>query len=92
MVALYQENDERQYHHLIERFELVSMRQSKVKEELIEKQAHREQVTIFLKELENLELITKFDEDLWYSLLDYITIYDKETLLIVFKDGTEIRG
>lgn len=91
-VALDQEDYERKYNHLVERFELVSMRQSKIKEELIEKQAHREQVTIFLKELENLELITKFDEDLWYSLLDYITIYDKETFLIVFKDGTEIRG
>ncbi|GAX47917.1 recombinase family protein [Pseudolactococcus reticulitermitis] len=89
-VALNQEDYERQYNHLVEKFELVSMRQNKIKEELIEKKVHKNQVEKFLKALENLDLITKFDEDLWCSLLEHITIYDKGQI-IRFKDGTEIR-
>ncbi|GHU39407.1 hypothetical protein FACS1894192_12720 [Bacilli bacterium] len=91
-VALNQEDYERQYNHLVEKFELVSMRQNKIKEELIEKKVHKKQVEKFLKALDKLDLITNFDEDLWCSLLEHITIYDKGQIIITFKDGTEIKG
>ena len=37
------------------------------------------------------ELLTDFDEDLWYSLIEYVTVFDKEDIRFTFKDGTEIK-
>jgi hypothetical protein len=31
-----------------------------------------------------------FDERLWCSLVDFITVYSKEDIRVTFKDGTEI--
>jgi site-specific DNA recombinase len=37
------------------------------------------------------ELVTEFDEDLWYSLIEYVTVFCKEDVRFTFKDGTEIK-
>ena len=37
------------------------------------------------------ELVTGFDEDLWYSLIEYVTVFNKEDIRFTFKDGTEIK-
>lgn len=45
----------------------------------------------FMKTLDGIDgKITKFDEDLWSGLLDYILIKDKGQYIVVFKNGTEI--
>ena len=45
----------------------------------------------FIKSLDGIEgEITKFDEDLWSGLLDYILVKDKEHYTVVFKNGTEV--
>ena len=45
----------------------------------------------FIKELREQQLIEKFDERLWGSLVDFITVYSKENIRVTFKDGTEIK-
>lgn len=45
----------------------------------------------FLAEPDKLEIVTEFHEDTWYALLDYVTVYDKEDIRFIFKDGTDIR-
>lgn len=37
------------------------------------------------------KLVTEFDEDLWYSLIEYVTVFEKEDIRFTFKDGTEIK-
>ncbi len=45
----------------------------------------------FIKNLDGINgEITKFDEDLWSGLLDYILVKDKEHYTVVFKNGTEV--
>ncbi|MCI5723755.1 MAG: hypothetical protein MR283_07075 [Erysipelotrichaceae bacterium] len=45
----------------------------------------------FIKSLDGIEgEITKFDEDLWSGLFDYILVKDKEHYTVVFKNGTEV--
>ena len=45
------------------------------------------------KELEKQDgLCTEFDESLWISLVDYVTVFNKEDVRFTFKDGTEIRA
>lgn len=31
-----------------------------------------------------------FDEGLWGTLIDFMTVYNKEDISVTFKDGTEI--
>ena len=46
----------------------------------------------FLSELNKQEgLLSEFDEDLWYSLVEFVTVFNKEKIIFTFKDGTEIR-
>jgi hypothetical protein len=46
----------------------------------------------FSKELRKQENILKeFDEGLWGSLVDFMTVHSKENIEVTFKDGTTIR-
>lgn len=38
------------------------------------------------------DLLTEFEEKLWFSLVDYATVYNKEDVRLTFKDSTEIHG
>lgn len=67
-------------------------RLNKVSQGITEKQAHREKIEMFLAGLQKQEdLVTEFEEDLWYSLIEYVTVFDKEDVRFTFKDGTEIK-
>lgn len=64
----------------------------KGKPSIQEKQIQREKIEIFLTELNEQEgLLTEFDEELWYSLVAYITVFSKEEIVFTFQDGTEIK-
>ncbi len=36
-------------------------------------------------------VVTEFDENLWYSLVDFVKVFNKEDVRFTFKDGTEIK-
>jgi hypothetical protein len=38
------------------------------------------------------ELLTDFDERLWYSLVDFATVLGADDVRFAFKDGSEIRA
>lgn len=59
---------------------------------LQKKQAHREKIELFLDGLQKQkELVAEFNEDLWYSLIEYVAVFEKEDIRFNFKDGTEIK-
>ena len=35
--------------------------------------------------------LTEFDEGLWGTLVDFMTVYSKGDISVTFKDGTEIK-
>ena len=37
-------------------------------------------------------ILADFDDRLWFSLVDYATVYGAEYVRFTFKDGTEIRA
>ena len=56
------------------------------------KQAKREAVERFLAGLERQGgVVTEFDEEQWYSLVDFVTVFNKEDIRFTFRDGTEIK-
>ena len=36
------------------------------------------------------ELVTEFDEELWYSTVDFVTVYEDKRMVFTFRDGNEI--
>ena len=56
-----------------------------------ERQAKAERLEAFAEALESQsKRLTEFDEGLWGTLVDFMTVYSKEDISVTFKDGTEI--
>ncbi len=91
-VALNQEEYQARYNSLVDRFEKAKAQLEAVSMEITEKQARREMAEQCLAEITKQEgVISEFDEDLWYALVDYVTVFNKENVRFTFKDGTEIK-
>ena len=91
-VALDQAEYQARYNGLAERFDRTKARLDEVSNAITEKQAKKEQIERFLAELERQDgVATKFDEEQWYSLVDFVTVFNKEDIRFTFKDGTEIK-
>lgn len=91
-VALDQTEYQTRYDGLTERFDRTKARLDEVGNVITEKQAKKEQIERFLAELERQDgLAIEFDENLWYSLVDFVTVFNKEDVRFTFKDGTEIK-
>ena len=91
-VALDQTEYQARYYGLAERFDWTKARLDEVGNAITEKQAKKEQIERFLVELERQDgVVTEFDENLWYSLVDFVKVFNKEDVRFTFKDGTEIK-
>ena len=91
-VAQDQEEYQQHYEKLVQRFDNAKERLAKVDELITEKNARREMTEMFLETLQRQEeFLTEFDEKLWYSLVDHVTVYSISDVRFTFKDGTEIQ-
>ena len=87
-----QKEYQKRYTGLTTRLDNVQVRLDEVSQGITEKQAHREKIELFLDGLQKQkELVIEFDEDLWYSLIEYVTVFSKEDIRFTFKNGTEIK-
>ncbi|MDD4112752.1 MAG: hypothetical protein PHC56_06940 [Herbinix sp.] len=60
---------------------------------IAKKKAKAEILKGFIKRLQKQErLIDEFDKSLWSSLVEFITVNNKEDIRITFKDGMEIKA
>ena len=88
-----QEDYQKRYDALVEKHEKIKKEYDKITTRISSKLAQREQ---FKKVLETLEeqdgAISEFDEGLWCSLVDHVTVYGKEDVKFTFKNGIEIKA
>ncbi len=91
-IAQNQDEYQKRYDELARRFDDVESKLKKVDEAIASKQAHREMVEQFLSELAKQDIVTEFTEDLWYSMVDFVTVYSKDDIRVTFQNGTEIRA
>ncbi|MCD8111137.1 MAG: recombinase family protein [Clostridiales bacterium] len=90
MTALDQAEYQKHYDALTERYNNTKERLDTVTAEIDQKELTRAALTDFQKALgSRQQLLTKFDEEAWYTLVDYATVYSKEDIRFTFKDGTE---
>ena len=91
-MAQNQDEYNKRYNSLVERYEKQKEEYDGVCNEISEKDGKYEQLGRFITVLKDQkELITEFDEALWSSLAEKIIVKSKEDVTIVFKDGTEIK-
>ena len=90
-LAQNQEEYQKRYDGLVERYEKVKSRYDAIAESIEEKQAHYEKLGIFIQTLEEHgEPITEFDAGMWGCMVDFITVDRDKNMTVTFKDGSEI--
>lgn len=86
--AIFEEKD-----GLAGRFNRAKARLPEVSQAITERQAKREKIGRFVSCLEQMDgPLTAFNEDDWYSLVDYATVYSREDIRFTFKNGMEIKA
>jgi hypothetical protein len=92
-VAQNQDEYNKRYNGLVERYEKLKAQYEKICTEISERDARYEQMGRFITVLnEQDDVITEFDDALWGSLVDKLVIHSKEDVDVVFKDGTELKA
>ena len=90
--VIRQEEYNQRYEGLVARFETAKARLSEIDGLRREKKARRDIVEAFFDVLEKQgELITEFDELLWYSLVKNMMVHSGGNVSFIFKDGTTIK-
>ena len=77
----------------LERYEKLKKEYDNACAVISEKDAKYEQMGRFITVLnDQSEFISEFDEALWGSLVEKIVVKSKDDVMVVFKDGTEIKA
>ena len=79
------------YNALAERYKATKEKLDAIQQEISERTIKREKIEIFLKQLSKAnELLTEFDEGLWNTMLDSMTVYSYDKVVFLFKDGSKV--
>jgi len=89
--ALDQDEYRQRYEGLVARYETASARIGEIETLRLERSAKRANITRFLQSLVQYgDMVTEFDEELWYITADSVTVYDDGRLVVTFRDGSEV--
>ena len=76
-----------------DRLDVAESRLEELQHELEDLRLRKVEMKEYMRQLtEQKKLVTEFDEDLWYSLVDFMTVVDHDEIWVTFKDGTRIRA
>ena len=91
-MALDQNEYERRYANLTERYNTIKSEYDKISEQIESKKAQRELFKGFIRALEKQgALVEEFDEGLWSSLVKEVVVNGKDDIRFIFKNGFEIK-
>ncbi|MBQ7477541.1 MAG: recombinase family protein, partial [Selenomonadaceae bacterium] len=90
-IAQDQEEYQKRYNGLVERYEKAKARFDEVTETIAQRSAKSERLAGFIRTLEaQEEPVAEFDERLWGCMVDYMTAGADGCMTVVFRDGTGI--
>jgi len=76
---------------LVARFNAATARLAEVDAERNQRRRKQSNITRFLRILKKQEnLVTEFDDELWYITVDKVLVHAGGRLSVVFKDGAEV--
>lgn len=82
---------QKHYDRLVERYDAAKARYDEVTRTITEKEAQSERLASFIKVLKAQDgVIAKFDERLWSSMVDFVTVGRDKGMVVTFRDRTEI--
>ena len=91
-VALDQDEYEKRYKQLTERYEKAKAKYDGISEQIEQKKAKRELFRGFIRTLEKQDgLIKEFDAGIWSSLVQEVIVKAKDDITFRFKNGFEVR-
>ena len=91
-ISIRPEIYEEKYRSLVERYETAKEKLDGYQAELSARMIKRERIEAFLRELESKKgLITEFDEGLWNTMVESMTVYAYDKIVFQFKDGTKVK-
>ena len=91
-IAQNQTEYQKRYDELVSRYDAVKAEHDEVSQSILAKRTTEEMLDAFEKTLKGRESsLMEFDEGLWGTLVDYMTVYGRGDIGVTFKDGTEIR-
>ena len=90
-VAQSQDEYDRKYAALYGKYEQKLVRADEIAAEIKEHEVLGLKIDGFIEEFSNLEAgNSEFDENLWAGIVDYLTVYTKDKVVINFVGGIEI--
>ena len=91
-IAQNQEEYQRHYDGLVARYDAAKARLDEVTEAVSAKETQSERLAVFINKLKvQTEPVTEFDEQLWASMVDYVTVGADKGMTVVFRDGTKVK-
>ncbi len=90
-IAQDQGEYQERYNGLVERYDTSKARYDEVARPITEKEAQNERLAGFIKILKAQDgVIAEFDERLWSSMVDFVTVGRNKEMAMTFRDGTKI--
>jgi site-specific DNA recombinase len=82
---------ERHFSEISEECEKTEKLVIKIKDEILEQSARKEQIRRYLNELRQTgSIVTEFDEDLWQTTVESVTVKRDKSFTFTFRDGSSI--
>jgi site-specific DNA recombinase len=79
------------YNGLVSRYDEQKKLHDELSDRIAAVKANDKQMEEFIQELQNLDgVVSEFDENLWSSLVDHVTVMKDKKVIFTFKGGTEI--
>ena len=91
-IAQDQSAYQKRYDDLAKRYDEAKQAYEGTVKAIQHRKTRAEQLDGFIQTLEAQAPVTGFDETLWSSLVDCITVYGEGDVRVTFKDGTEIKA
>ena len=92
-VALNQDDYNTAYDAAVSRYEATKAEREKVAADIRQRGIRRREFERFIDELEKLpEAVPEFDEALWGSLVEYVTVSKDKTMVFTRIGGTEVKA
>lgn len=90
-VAMDQAEYERKYTAYSERYQAAQNRLAEIAEQRLERNAKKTKIRLFMADInQHSELVTEFDEELWYSTVDSVTVFENKKMTFTFRDGRQV--
>ena len=92
-VAQNQDEYNARYDEMVSRYETTKAERDRVASEIRQRGIRRREFDRFISTLESMPgTITDFDEALWGSLVEHVTVYGKDDLRFMLPCGVEMRA